>query len=88
MLEREAPGIPDAIRAASLGKVPTAALSRGLAGTRGRTLIINLPGSTGGVKDGLAVLERWVDHAIALVRGEKVDHGAGPAPELPSSPAP
>lgn len=73
-LDREAPGIPEAIRAASLARVPNAALSRGLAGTRGSTLIINLPGSTGGVKDGLAVIERWVDHAIDQIRGEKVGH--------------
>ena len=56
MLDHEVPGIAEAIRAAGRDKVPTAALSRGLAGVAGRTLVVNLPGSTGGVRDGLAVL--------------------------------
>jgi molybdenum cofactor synthesis domain-containing protein len=74
VLEREAPGIAEALRASVLGTFPRAALSRGLAGVRGRTLIINLPGSPGGVKDGLVVLERWIEHAVDLVRGERTDH--------------
>jgi molybdenum cofactor synthesis domain-containing protein len=76
VLEREAPGISEALRVSVLGGFPRAALSRGLAGIRGRTLIINLPGSPGGVKDGLTVLEQWIEHAIDLVRGERTDHGA------------
>ena len=56
LLDYEVPGIAEAIRAHSRDKVPTAALSRGLAGVAGRTLIVNLPGSTGGARDGLAVL--------------------------------
>lgn len=76
VLEREAPGIAEAIRAASLAKLPRAALSRGIAGVRGRTLVVNLPGSPGGVRDGLAVLDQWVEHAVQLVRGERTDHDA------------
>ncbi|MFF5704531.1 molybdenum cofactor biosynthesis protein B [Streptomyces sp. NPDC012794] len=69
VLDYEIPGIPQAIRAEGLAKVPTAALSRGLAGVAGRTLIVNLPGSTGGVKDGLAVLARILPHAVDQIRG-------------------
>ncbi len=74
VLEREAPGIAEAIRMEALPGLPRAALSRGLAGVRGKTLVVNLPGSIGGVNDGLVVLTRWVHHAIELVRGEGTGH--------------
>ncbi|MDJ1136437.1 MogA/MoaB family molybdenum cofactor biosynthesis protein [Streptomyces iconiensis] len=76
VLDHEIPGIPEAIRAEGLAKVPTAALSRGTAGVAGRTLIVNLPGSTGGVRDGLAVLGRLLTHAVDQIHGG--DHPAEP----------
>ncbi|MFE3648492.1 molybdenum cofactor biosynthesis protein B [Streptomyces sp. NPDC059101] len=69
VLDYEVPGIPEAIRAAGRAKVPTAALSRGLAGVADRTLIVNLPGSTGGVRDGLAVLAGLLPHAVDQIHG-------------------
>jgi molybdenum cofactor synthesis domain-containing protein len=69
VLEREAPGIADAVRRYGEPQVPTSVLSRGLAGTAGRTLIVNLPGSTGGVRDGLAVLGPLLPHVVSQLRG-------------------
>jgi molybdenum cofactor synthesis domain-containing protein len=74
VLERAAPGIAEALRASAAPAFPRAWLSRGIAGTRGKTLIVNLPGSTGGVTDGLKVLEAFLDHAVELVSGERVAH--------------
>jgi len=74
ILEKEAPGIAEALRMSVFPRFPRAALSRGLAGVRANTLIVNLPGSTGGVRDGLAVLNDLVEHAVELVRGEKTEH--------------
>ena len=74
VLEREVPGIPEAMRRTAAAEVPRAALSRARAGTRGQTLIVNLPGSRGGVRDGLAVLDGFLEHAVQLVRGEPTDH--------------
>jgi molybdopterin adenylyltransferase len=74
VLDKEAPGIAEALRMTAYRTFPRAALSRGVAGVRGRALIVNLPGSTGGVKDGLAVLNDLVEHAVELVRGEKTGH--------------
>ena len=70
VLDREVPGIADAIRqeGAAAG-IPASVLSRGLAGLAGQTLIVNLPGSTGGVKDGMAVLSRVLAHAVDQARG-------------------
>ena len=81
ILEREAQGIAEALRAASGPSFPRAWLSRGRAGTRGKTLIINLPGSTNGVKEGLAVLEDFLDHAVDLVSGSDTRH---PTPDTAS----
>ncbi|TNM36470.1 MogA/MoaB family molybdenum cofactor biosynthesis protein [Nocardioides albidus] len=73
LLDREIPGLAEAIRAAGVTKgVPTAVLSRGLAGVAGHCLVVNLPGSRGGVKDALAVLEPVVVHAVEQIVGS--DH--------------
>ena len=77
LLDRELPGVAEALRAAGLAKgVPTAALSRGVAGVIGRALVVNLPGSRGGVKDGIEVLAGIVPHAVEQLRG--ADHGSSP----------
>jgi molybdenum cofactor synthesis domain-containing protein len=69
LLDFEIPGIAEAVRAYSRDKVPAAALSRGLAGVAGRTLIVNLPGSTGGARDGLAVLGPILRHTVDQLHG-------------------
>ena len=70
IIDREIPGVAEAIRAAGVNAgIPAAMLSRGLAGLAGTTLIVNLPGSTGGVRDGMAVLGQLLEHAVDQARG-------------------
>jgi molybdenum cofactor synthesis domain-containing protein len=69
VLDREIPGIAEAIRQVNRDKVPTSILSRGLAGQAGDTLVVNLPGSSGGVRDGMAVLTPVLAHAVDQIRG-------------------
>jgi molybdenum cofactor biosynthesis protein B len=72
IVDYQIPGLADAIRRSGLPHVPTSVLSRGVCGVRGRTLIVNLPGSTGGVKDGLGVLDDVLEHALDQLGGK--DH--------------
>jgi molybdenum cofactor biosynthesis protein B len=74
VLEREAPGIAQALRADSIAKTPHGLLSRGTAGTVGSTLVVNLPGSTGGCRDGYAILRPALGHALSLLRDEPTRH--------------
>jgi molybdenum cofactor synthesis domain-containing protein len=83
VLEKQAPGIAEAIRMTVYPRFPRAALSRGVAGVRGRTLIVNLPGSPGGVSDGLAVLDVFIEHAVDLVRGVRTGHDPSAPPSAP-----
>jgi len=73
-LDREVPGIAEAIRADSIAKTPHALLSRGVAGTIGSSLVVNLPGSPGGCRDGFAVMRPALEHALRLLADEPTSH--------------
>ena len=81
LLDYQIPGLAQALRDEGVEKVPTAVLSRGLVGVTGRTLVVNLPGSTGGVADGMAVLDRVLDHALDQIQGG--DHPLAPGQPRP-----
>ena len=74
VLQREAPGIAEALRADSIAKTPHGLLSRGVAGVVGRALVVNLPGSPGGCRDGYAVLRPALGHAVALLADQATSH--------------
>jgi molybdenum cofactor synthesis domain-containing protein len=74
VLQREAPGIAEALRADAIARTPHGLLSRGVAGVVGRTLVVNLPGSTGGCRDGYAVLRPALEHAVSLLAAEPTAH--------------
>ena len=77
LLDREVPGIAEALRLVSREVVPTSVLSRGVAGTIGRALIVTLPGSPGGVRDGMKLLVPLLDHAVEQIAGGDHHHGGG-----------
>jgi molybdopterin adenylyltransferase len=74
VLERQVPGIAEAIRADAVSRTPHGLLSRGVAGIRGSALVINLPGSPGGCRDGFSVVREALSHAVRLVGGEQGGH--------------
>jgi molybdenum cofactor synthesis domain-containing protein len=75
VIEREMPGLAEVLRLEGYRQTPLAAISRGVAGTRGRTLIVNLPGSPNAVRQGMETLSPILPHAVRMIRGEDTDHG-------------
>jgi molybdenum cofactor synthesis domain-containing protein len=80
VIEREAPGLAEALRFEGYRKTPLAVLSRGVAGVRGRTLIVNLPGSPKAVREGMETLAPILPHAVKMVRGADTEHGKAEGP--------
>ena len=80
VIEREAPGIAEELRRHGMASTKYSMISRGVAGVRNRTLIVNLPGSPKGVEDGLKVIDQIADHAVKLIRGEATSHRPTDAP--------
>lgn len=80
VIEREVPGLSEAMRAATFGRMPYGMLSRGVCGVVGRTLVVNLPGSVRGVEEGIAVIGPALSHGVELLVARESDHHSPPGP--------